>query len=328
VTRYVIKRLIYAIPTMVFISFICFVIINLPPGDFVTSYAATLAQQGVSLDAEMIDGLRHRYGLDQPFLVRYAQWIFGIVTRGDFGQSFAWNAPVSSLIWDRVGFTMLLSTATLLLVWSIALPAGIYSAVRKYSFGDYLVTTVGFIGLAVPNFLLALVLMVMSFAWFGQSVGGLFSPRFVNAPWSLARAADLMSHLWIPMIVLGAASATALIRIMRANLLDELYRPYVATARAKGLPEWRLILKYPVRLALTPFVSTVGWVLPDLVSGSAIVSIVLSLPTTGPLLLRALATQDMYLAGSFILLTSVLTVLGTLISDLLLAVLDPRVRYE
>src|SRR6185503_10387135 len=199
---------------------------------------------------------------------------------------------------------------------------------KKYSFGDYLVTTVGFIGLAVPNFLLALVLMVLSFAWFGQSVGGLFSPRFVNAPWSLARVADLMSHLWIPMIVLGAASATALIRIMRANLLDELYRPYVATARAKGLPEWRLILKYPVRLALTPFVSTVGWVLPDLVSGSAIVSIVLSLPTTGPLLLRALATQDMYLAGSFILLTSVLTVLGTLISDLLLAALDPRVRYE
>jgi len=328
VTRYIVKRLIYAIPTMVFISFICFVIINLPPGDFVSSYAATLAQQGVSLDAEMIEGLRHRYGLDQPFLVRYGQWIFGIVTRGDFGQSFGWNAPVSSLIWDRVGFTMLLSAATLLLVWAIALPAGIYSAVKKYSFGDYLVTTVGFIGLAVPNFLLALVLMVLSFAWFGQSVGGLFSPRFVNAPWSLARVADLMSHLWIPMIVLGAASATALIRIMRANLLDELYRPYVATARAKGLPEWRLILKYPVRLALTPFVSTVGWVLPDLVSGSAIVSIVLSLPTTGPLLLRALATQDMYLAGSFILLTSVLTVLGTLISDLLLAALDPRVRYE
>jgi peptide/nickel transport system permease protein len=327
-TGYVIRRILYMIPTMLFISFITFVIINLPPGDFVTSYAATLAQQGVSIDTAMLDTLRHRYGLDQPFLVQYLQWIWNILRHGDFGQSFGWSAPVSKLIWSRMGFTLLLSVATLVLVWAVSLPMGIYSAVRKYSFGDYLITFLGFIGLAIPSFLLALVLMYLSFAWFGASVGGLFSPHFVNAPWSWARIVDLLKHLWLPVIVLGAASTTALIRIMRANLLDELHKPYVTTARAKGLSEWRLVLKYPVRLALNPLISTIGWVLPELISGSAIVSIVLSLPTAGPMLLEALNTDDMYLAGTFILLTSALTVLGTLISDLLLVAIDPRIRYE
>jgi peptide/nickel transport system permease protein len=327
-TNYVIRRILYMVPTMVFISFITFVIINLPPGDFVTSYAATLAQQGVSIDTPMLDALRHRYGLDQPFLVQYLNWVWNIVRHGDFGQSFGWNAPVSQLIWGRMGFTLLLSVSTLALVWAVALPMGIYSAVRKYSIGDYLITLAGFIGLAIPSFLLALVLMYLSFAWFGQSVGGLFSPGYVNAVWSWGRVADLSKHLWLPMIVLGAASTTSLIRIMRANLLDELHKPYVTTARAKGLSEWRLILKYPVRLALNPLISTIGWVLPELISGSAIVSIVLSLPTAGPMLLDALNTDDMYLAGTFILLTSALTVLGTLISDLLLAAIDPRIRYE
>jgi peptide/nickel transport system permease protein len=327
-TFYVIRRILYMIPTMLFISFVTFVIINLPPGDFVTSYAATLAQQGVSIDNAMMDALRHRYGLDQSFFAQYLNWVWHIVRHGDFGQSFGWNAPVSKLIWSRMGFTLLLSISTLLLVWTVALPAGIYSAVRKYSVGDYVITFLGFIGLAIPSFLLALVLMYLSFAWFGQSVGGLFSPHYVNAPWSWGRVEDLLKHLWLPMIVLGAASTTSLIRIMRANLLDELHKPYVTTARAKGLSEWRLILKYPVRLALNPLVSTIGWTLPELISGSAIVSIVLSLPTAGPMLLDALNTDDMYLAGTFILLTSGLTVLGTLISDLLLAAIDPRIRYE
>jgi peptide/nickel transport system permease protein len=327
-TFYVIRRILYMIPTMLFISFVTFVIINLPPGDFVTSYAATLAQQGVSIDNAMMDALRHRYGLDQSFFAQYLNWVWRIVRHGDFGQSFGWNAPVSKLIWSRMGFTLLLSISTLLLVWAVALPAGIYSAVRKYSAGDYVITFLGFIGLAIPSFLLALVLMYLSFAWFGQSVGGLFSPHYVNAPWTRGRVEDLLNHLWLPMIVLGAASTTSLIRIMRANLLDELHKPYVTTARAKGLSEWRLILKYPVRIALNPLVSTIGWTLPELISGSAIVSIVLSLPTAGPMLLDALNTDDMYLAGTFILLTSGLTVLGTLISDLLLAAIDPRIRYE
>jgi peptide/nickel transport system permease protein len=316
------------VPTLLFISFVSFLIIQLPPGDFLTSYAAGLAEEGVSIDAEALRALQQRYGLGDPFLVQYWTWISGIVVHGDFGQSFGWNAPVATVMWERVGLTFTLAISTLFFIWAVAFPIGIYSAMRPYSIGDYLFTFVGFIGLAIPNFLFGLVLMYLSFAWFGQSVGGLFSPEFEDAPWSLAKALDLMGHLWIPMIVLGTSGATALIRIMRANLLDEINKPYVVTARAKGLSELRIIFKYPVRIALNPFISTVGWVLPHLVSGSAIVSIVLSLPTMGPLLLRALTTQDMYLAGSFILVTSVLTVVGTLISDILLALIDPRIRYE
>ena len=289
---------------------------------------ANLSASGELVEAHVIEALNQRFGLDQPMHVQYFKWISNIVLRGDFGQSFAWKSPVEDLIWGRLGLTLLISVATLIFTWIIAFPVGIYSAVNKYSLGDYIATFFGFLGLAVPNFLLALILMYIAFKYFNQSVGGLFSPEYVEAPWSIEKVIDLLSHLWIPMIILGTAGAASLIRIMRANLLDELNKPYVRTARAKGLPEWKVILKYPVRVALNPFVSTAGWLLPTLVSGSIIVATVLSLPTTGPMLLSALTTQDMYLAGAFILLLSMLTLIGTLVSDILLAWLDPRIRYD
>jgi peptide/nickel transport system permease protein len=315
------------IPTLFFISLVSFFIIQLPPGDYVTTLAANFAAQGEAVDDATVAQLRRIYGLDRPIYVQYFLWISNIIFRGDFGQSFDWGAPVSDLIWGRLGLTLMISTVTLLFIWAVALPIGIYSAVNKYSVGDYIATFIGFIGLAVPNFLLALILMYIGFRYFGQSVGGLFSPEYIDAPWSWGKFVDLLAHLWIPVVVIGTAGTAGLIRIMRANLLDELFRPYVTTARAKGLKERSLLAKYPVRLALNPFISTVGWVLPSLISGDIIVSVVLGLPTTGPLLLRALLAQDMYLAGAFILLLSVLTVVGTLISDLLLAALDPRIRY-
>jgi peptide/nickel transport system permease protein len=324
---YIVRRLLLMIPTLFAISVVTFIIIQLPPGDFLDSLVAGMNAQGEEVNQEAIAALRDRYGLGQPLYVQYFKWIGGVL-QGDFGQSFLWNRPVKDLIWDRIGLTVLLSLGALLVIWMIALPVGIYSAVRRYSAGDYVVSFLAFIGVAVPEFLIALVLMFVAFKFFGQSVGGLFSPEFVNAEWSLARAADLLGHLWIPVLIIALGSTGELIRIMRANLLDELGKPYVVTARAKGLSETRLLLKYPVRLALNPFVSTIGYVLPALVSGATIVSVVLSLPTTGPLQLEALQTQDMYLAGSIILMISVLTVIGTLISDLLLAWLDPRIRLQ
>jgi peptide/nickel transport system permease protein len=326
--QFMVKRTLYMIPTLFAISLVSFIIIQLPPGDYLTTLVAALASQGEQVDPAALQALRERYGLGQPVYVQYFKWISGILFRGDFGQSFAWNMPVSALIWERLVLTFVLSFASLMFVWVVAFPIGIYSAVKQYSMGDYFATFIGFIGLATPNFLLALVLMYVAFKYFGQSVGGLFSPQFQEAPWSWAKALDLFAHIWIPVVIIGTEGTAGLIRIMRANLLDELRKPYVVTARAKGLPEWKVILKYPVRLALNPFISTVGWVLPGLVSGSAIVSIVLSLPTTGPLLIRALQSQDMYLAGAFILMLSALTVVGTLLSDVLLAWLDPRIRYE
>jgi peptide/nickel transport system permease protein len=328
VLEYIIRRVLYMIPTLFAISVVAFAIIQLPPGDYLTSLVAGMAAQGEMIDSATLAALKERYGLGQPIYVQYYKWISGILLRGDFGQSFEWNRPVSALIWDRLGLTLLISVASLLFIWVVAFPIGIYSAVRKYSIGDYIATFIGFIGLATPNFLIALVLMYVSFAYFGQSVGGLFSREYIDAPWSWGKFVDLLNHMWIPMIVIGTAGTAGLIRIMRANLLDELSKPYVVTARAKGLPEGRLLLKYPVRVAANPFVSTVGWVLAGLISGEAIVSIVLNLPTAGPLLLRALMSQDMYLAGSFILMLSTLTVIGTLISDILLAWLDPRIRYR
>lgn len=326
--QYIVRRLIYMIPTLFVISIVSFIIIQLPPGDYLTSLVATMATTGETVDRAALVALEQRYGLGQPVYVQYWKWISGIVLHGDFGQSFEWNQPVNTLIWGRLTLTFVLSLTTLLFTWFVAFPIGIYSAVRQYSVGDYLFTVIGYIGLAIPNFLLALVLMYIAFKYFNQSVGGLFSPAYQEAAWSTAKIWDLFKHLWIPVVIIGTAGTAGLIRIMRANLLDELHKPYVTTARAKGLSETRLLLKYPVRVALNPFVSTVGWTLPTLVSGAAIVSIVLSLPTTGPLLLRALTSQDMYLAGSFIMLLSTLTVIGTLISDILLAWLDPRIRYE
>lgn len=325
---FLIRRLAYMLVTLALVSVLTFVIIQLPPGDYLSSMVAGLSAEGVQVNQAFVEGMRERYGLGEPFYVQYWKWISNILFYGDFGQSFEWNRPVSSLIYERMGLTIVLSVSTLLFIWAIAFPIGIYSAIRRHSIGAHLATFVGFIGLAIPNFLIALVFMYLSFRYLGQSVGGLFSPEYENLPWSLAKVWDLISHLWIPVIVLGMAGTASLIRIMRANLLDELNKPYVVTARAMGHPEHVLLLKYPVRVALNPFVSTVGWVLPGLVSGATITAIVLNLPTSGPMLLRSLLTQDMYLAGSFILLLSTLTVIGTLISDILLAWLDPRIRYS
>lgn len=325
---FIARRVLYMIPTFFAVSIVAFIIIQLPPGDYLTTLVASMASQGETLDPAAMEALRARYGLGQPIYVQYFKWMSNIFLRGDFGQSFEWNQPVIDLIWSRLALTFMLSLSTLLFVWAVALPVGIYSAVRQYSLGDYTFTFLGFIGLAIPNFLLALVLMYIAFKYFNQSVGGLFSPEYQEAAWSWAKLKDLLAHLWIPIVIIGTAGTASLIRVMRANLLDELHKPYVVTARAKGLPEWQVIMRYPVRVALNPFVSTIGWVLPALISGEAIVSIVLSLPTTGPLLLRSLMSQDMYLAGSFILMLSTLTILGTLLSDILLALLDPRIRLE
>lgn len=325
--QYIVKRSVFMIPTLLIITMLTFIIIQLPPGDYVSTMVANSAAQGQNVDASEIQALRARYGLGEPLYVQYVKWMAGLLT-GDLGYSYTFNEPADSLIGGRLAFTLLISFSALLMTWVIAFPIGIYSAVRKYSLGDYTFTLIGFIGLAIPDFLLALVMMYVAFKYFGQSVGGLFSEQYVSAPWSLDKAVDLVSHLWIPMLIIGASGTAGLIRILRANLLDELFKPYVVTARSKGIPEGRLLLRYPVRIALNPFISTVGWSLPALFSGETIVGVVLSLPTIGPLLLNALKAQDMYLAGSIILILSVLTVIGTLLSDILLALNDPRIRYQ
>ncbi len=322
---YIGRRILYLIPTLLIVSIIAFAVIQLPPGDFLASLISSAVE---TVDQAQVDALRQRYGLDEPVYVQYWKWISGIITKGDFGDSFEWNRPVSDLIWERLGLTMVISLITLAFVWIVSIPIGIYSAVKKYTVGDYIVTVIGFIGLAIPNFLLALVLMYIAFRYFGQSVGGLFSPDYIDAEWSLDRVIDLLSHIWLPVIILGTAGTAALIRVMRANLLDELSKLYVDAARARGLSEVRLLFKYPVRVALNPLVSAMAWVFPALVSGSAITSIVLNLQTTGPLLYRSLQSQDMYLAGSLILLVSVLTIMGTLVSDILLAWIDPRIQLQ
>jgi peptide/nickel transport system permease protein len=322
---YILRRLLLAIITILAITVVTFVIIQLPPGDFVDAYVAQASAMGSAISAEEAQALRVAYGLDQPVWVQYAKWL-GLMATGNFGQAFEYGRPVREVIGDRLWLTILISVAALMLTWMIALPIGIYSAVRQYSIADYIFTFVGFIGLAVPNFLLALIVMYFSFKLFDANVGGLFSPEQQLAPWSWAKAWDLAKHLPLPAIILALAGTAQLIRIMRANLLDELRKPYVVTARARGLPERRVILKYPVRAALNPFASTIGYLLPFVVSGSIIVSVVLSLPTVGPLLLRALVAQDMLLASTIILLLGVLTVVGTFISDLLLMWIDPRIR--
>lgn len=284
--------------------------------------------RGEEIEQARLAELRERYGLNDPFFVQYGKWMSGILLHGDFGDSFEWNRPVSELIWDRVGLSFFLSVSTMLFVWAVAFPIGIYSAVRQYSAGDYFATFFAFVGMAVPEFLVALVLMYIGMRYFGQSVGGRLSPEYRGAVWNFGKVLDLLSHLWVPILVIGLSGTAGLVRITRANVLDELYKPYVMTARAKGMPEWKLLLKYPVRMSLSPFFSTVGWLLPGLISGETIISIVLSLPTTGPLLFGAVQNQDMYLVGSFIFILSALTVIGTLLSDLALAWWDPRIRYR
>jgi len=325
--QYIARRLLYMIPTLLAISVLTFLVIQAPPGDYLTTVVAKLEAEGQYIDRAQLDALRNRYGLDESIWVQYWRWITGIVLHGDFGHSFVYSAPVSEVLKERFGFTVLLSVTSMAFVWVVAIPIGMYSAIKRYSPADYTFTFIGFLGLAVPNFLIALVLMFISYRYFGQSVGALFSPEFADSSWNLGKILDLLSNLWIPIVIIGTAGTAGMMRIVRANLLDELHRPYVTTARAKGLPEGKLLVKYPARLAASPIVSTIGWLLPSLISGEIIVSVVLNLPTTGPVMLRALESQDMYLAGSFLLLLSVLTVVGTLISDILLARLDPRIRY-
>lgn len=326
--QYIARRLLLAIPTVFAISVLSFGLIQLPPGSFLDDYAAQLAQQGEEISNQQLEALKEAYGLDQPVYVQYYKWMSNIITRGDFGRSFEWNVPVSQLIWDRMGWTLFLALTTLLCTWLFAIPIGVYSATHQYSKFDYLFTAFGFFGLGIPGFMLALVLMWVGLDYFHLDVGGLFSEQFKNAPWTLAKVWDLVKHMWIPILVGGTEGMAGLIRIMRANLLDEIHKPYVTATRARGLDERTLIWEYPVRVALNPFVSSVGFALPDLVSGGVILSVVLSLPTAGPLLLNALTAKDTYLAGALILLVGVLTVLGVLISDILLAWLDPRIRYS
>ena len=325
--RYLLRRFLQMVPTLVIISVISFVIIQLPPGDYLTTYTANLAATGGSVDQAAIAALEQRYGLNQPVYVQYLKWVGGFL-RGDFGMSFEWNKPVGDLIWGRLGLTVVVTASAMVFIWVVGFAVGFYSATHKYTVGDYVATFLGFIGLATPDFMFALVLMWVAYAYLGQNVGGLFSPKLLNAPWSLAKLWDMLKHLWIPMIITGTAGTAEVIRIFRANLLDELHRPYMDTARAKGLTERSILLKYPLRVALIPFVATAGWQLPHLVSGVTIVAVVLSLPTAGPLLIRSLMSQDMYLAGTLIMLLSALTVIGTLISDVLLVWLDPRIEYS
>lgn len=324
---YIVRRLGMALITIWAISLISFIIIQLPPGDYITAYIAQLETQGTAVLEEEAESLRIQYGLDKPFIVQYYKWL-RMASRGNFGVAMEYNLPVLDVIGDRLALTALLTFVTIIFTWILAIPIGIYSAVRQYSAGDYSFTFIGFMGLAVPNFLLALVVLYVGFAWFGASVGGLFSPEYEHAPYSFAKIWDLMNHLWLPSIILAVSGTAQLIRILRANLLDELRKPYVVTARAKGLSEWKLILKYPLRVALNPLVSTVGYLLPLIISGSIIVSVVMSLPTVGPLLLKALIAQDMFLAGTIIFLIGIMTVIGTFLSDLLLAWVDPRIRLE
>jgi peptide/nickel transport system permease protein len=325
--QYILRRALLVVPTLFVISLVTFVVIQLPPGDYLTSYIARLASQGETVDKSVIDSLRRQYGLDRPMYVQYVKWLWRFI-QGDMGVSFLWNKPVSELIWGRVGLTLVLSITALIVQWMIAIPLGIYSAVRQYSIPDYVFSALTFVATGIPHFLIALVLMWVVWVTWGYNVTGLFSRDFVNAPWSWAKVADLLRHVWVAVLILGFLGGAGLMRTMRANLLDELNKPYVQTARAKGVQERRLLLRYPVRVALNPFVSTVGWTLPALISGTTITSIVLGLPTTGPLLFESLTAQDMYLAGSFLMILSVLTVIGTFLSDVLLAALDPRIRYE
>ncbi|WP_137133187.1 ABC transporter permease [Rhizobium sp. FKY42] len=322
----IVNRILWAIPTLVFVSFISFVIIQLPPGDYVTAYVAQLRHSGEYITELQEAAMRQEFGLNDPLLVQYWRWISAIVMHGDFGRSLEWNMDVKDMIWDRLGLTLAISTLSMIFTWIIAIPIGVYSATRQYSFFDYIFTVFGFIGKGIPEFMLALILMWLGYAYFNMDVGGLFSRQYETAPWSWGKFVDLLEHLWVPIVVLAFGSTAGLIRVMRANMLDELGKPYVETAYAQGFTERTVVWRYPVRIALNPFISTVGWALPALFSGDIIAAVVLNLPTTGPLLLKALQMQDMYLAGSFILILSVFTVIGTVLSDILLAVSDPRIR--
>ena len=325
---YIGRRVFIMIPTLILISIVTFAILQLPPGDYLTSYAAQLRAMGEQVDDEALESLRERYGMGQPVHIQYGKWVWGIITRGDWGQSMEWQRPVSELIWEKLGLTVALAVFSMLISWLIAIPMGVYSATHQYSLPDYLMSTFSFLGVGVPAFLWALIIMYFAQSQLGLNVGGLFSEKYLNAPWNWDKVWDMFKHLWIPALIVAIENTAGELRTTRANLLDEVNRPYVELARAKGLSEGRLIWKYPVRVALNPFFSTVGWSLANRISSITLMSIVLSLQTTGPMQLRALTSQDMYLAGAVLLLLSALTVIGTLVSDILLAWVDPRIRLE
>ncbi len=324
--EYLIRRLLVMALTLVAISMLVFVIIQLPPGDYLTTYLAELESQGEMVPPEKIDFLRHQYGLDKSMAEQYLIWAFGLL-QGDLGYSFEFSLPVSEVVGDRLYLSMLLNFTTILFIYLVSFPIGVYSATHQYSWGDHGLTLIGFLGLATPNFLLALVLLYLANVAFGTSIGGLMDDVYINQPWTVDKALSVLEHLWVPVVVIGTSGTAGMIRRLRANLLDELQKQYVVTGRAKGLPPGRLLIKYPLRMALNPFVADIGSMLPQVVSGSVIVSTVMSLPTTGPMLLGALQSQDMFLAGSFLMFLAVLTVIGMFLSDLLLAVLDPRIRF-
>jgi len=324
---YLLRRLLYVLPTLILLSILCFTVITLPPGDYLTQLRAQLAESGDASDQFQLQYLEQRYGLGEPAYRQYILWISGWF-RGDLGDSFQWNQPVTELIGERLLFTILIATSTLVFTWILALPIGIYSATHQYSIGDYLFTLIGFFGLSVPNFLLALVLMFIAVFVFNTSIGGLFSREYINAPWSMARVIDLLQHLWIPIIVIGTHDAASLIRILRSNLLDELGTQYIQTARAKGLSERVVIYKHAVRIAINPLISLLGMQFPRIVSGGAITSIVLSLPTLGPLLYSSILSRDTYLGGAILMLFGLALIAGNLVADVLLAWADPRIRYD
>ncbi len=324
---YLARRLLTMLLTLLVISALIFIIIQLPPGDYLSTYLAELASQGEKTAQEKIAYLRTEYGLDQPMIIQYGHWLAGLL-QGDLGYSFEYNKPVAEIVGDRLWLTVILNVATIIFVYAVSFPIGVLSATRQYSWTDHGLTFLGLLGLATPNFLMALILMYLANVWFGTSIGTLMAPEFIDQPWSLAKLGSVLEHLWVPVLVIGTAGTAGMIRRLRANLLDELQKQYVVTGRAKGLPPGRLLRKYPLRMALNPFVADIGNLLPGVVSGSVIVSAVMSLQTTGPMLLRALQSQDMYLAGSFLMFLAVLTVVGMFLSDLLLAVLDPRIRLQ
>jgi peptide/nickel transport system permease protein len=327
ILKFIVRRFILMAPTLILISLIAFLIIELPPGDYVTSYVQALRARGVEINKDQEEAIRERYGLGLPWYQRYLKW-FGSLLQGDLGYSYTFSAPVGELIARRLPYTVLISLLTIVFSWVLAIPIAIYSAVKKYTLGDYVVTFAGFVGLSIPNFFLAIVLMYLGFRLFGVSIGGLFSREYLLAPWSWGKFVDLLRHIWVPIVVVGTAGTAQTIRVLRASLLDELGKDYVRTARSKGMSEVRILIFHPLRVALNPLISTIGWLLPTVISGAIITAQVLALPTTGPLLLGALLNQDMYLAGSFVFLLSVLTIIGTLISDILLAAIDPRIRYD
>jgi peptide/nickel transport system permease protein len=324
---YTIRRLVTMVPTLIAISIIIFVIIQLPPGDYLSTYISELQAQGEGVNTQRIEYLRETYGLDEPLWQQYLMWAGGLL-QGDLGYSFEHELPVSEVVGDRLLLTFVISIVTIIFTYAVAFPIGVYTAVRQYSIGDYTLSFLGFLGLATPNFLLALVLLYVANVWFGTSIGGLMDPEYLDQPWSWAKVGSVLEHLWVPVVVIGTSGTAAMIRRLRANLLDELNKQYVITGLAKGLSPGRLLIKYPLRLAINPFIADIGSLLPQVVSGAAIVSVVLDLPTTGQMLIAALKSQDMYLAGSFLMFLSMLTVIGMLLSDLALAVLDPRIRLE